>query len=124
MGKQPVQQLIFSDEEIASGRLATTQAISGTGSLAIIGHFLSNFMFCKLIHIPNPTWGNHTAIFNRAGVEVKKYTYYKPETRGFDFEGMIDSIMSMQPGEAILLHACAQNPTGVDPTPEQWNTIV
>lgn len=122
--KKPVQQLIFSDDCIASGRLATTQAISGTGSLAMIGQFLSNFMGCKVIHCPKPTWGNHPAIFKRAGLDSALYTYYKKETRGFDFEGMLEAMNSMNPGDAILLHSCAQNPTGVDPTEEQWLEIV
>jgi len=122
--KKPVQQLIFSEATIAAGNIATTQAISGTGSLAMIGQFLASFMNCKVIHVSDPTWGNHTAIFNRAGLEVKKYTYYKPATRGFDFDGMISSFSAMQPGDAILLHAVAHNPTGVDPTPDQWNAIV
>jgi len=122
--KRPVQQLIFSDAEIDSGNLATVQALSGTGSLSIIGQFLCNFMGCKTIHLPDPTWGNHNAIFKRAGLESKKYTYYKPETRGFDFEGMLASLQQIPAGDAVLLHSVAQNPTGVDPTPEQWNDIV
>jgi len=122
--KKPVQQLIFSDAEIASGNLATAQALSGTGSLSIIGQFLSSIMGCKTIHLPDPTWGNHNAIFKRAGLESKKYTYYKPETRGFDFEGMLASLQQIPAGDAVLLHSVAQNPTGVDPTPDQWNEIV
>lgn len=121
--KKPVQQLIFSDAEIEKGTIATTQALSGTGSLQMIGQFLCNFMNCKTIHFPKPTWGNHGAIFRRSGLEPKDYTYYKPETRGFDFEGMMACMESMQAGEAILLHACAQNPTGVDPTEAQWQAI-
>jgi aspartate aminotransferase len=122
--KKPVQQLIFSDAAIATGTIATTQSISGTGSLALIGQFLCNFMNCKLMHVSNPTWGNHNAIFKRCGIETKPYTYYKPATRGFDFDGMIADMKKMNKGEAILLHACAQNPTGVDPSEDQWKTIV
>jgi len=92
--------------------------------LALLGQFLSTNMNCKVINVSDPTWGNHTAIFNRAGLEVKKYTYYKPSTRGFDFEGMLTAMDSMNAGECILLHAVAHNPTGVDPTPEQWVAIV
>jgi len=122
--KGPVQKLIFSDATIATGNLATTQAISGTGSLAIIGQFLSSVMNCKTIWLPDPTWGNHNAIFKRAGVEAKKYTYYKPETRGFDFDGMMEALKKIPKGDAVLLHSVAQNPTGVDPTPDQWKKIV
>jgi len=122
--KKPVQGLIFSDAAVASGTIATTQCLSGTGGLQIVGQFLKNNMNCKVIHLPTPTWGNHTAIFKRSGMEPKQHKYYKAETRGFDFEGMIADMGNMNPGEAILIHACAQNPTGVDPTPEQWQTII
>jgi len=122
--KKPVQGLIFSDAEVQSGKLATTQCLSGTGGLQIVGQFLKNNMNCNVIHLPTPTWGNHTAIFKRAGMEPKMHRYYKQETRGFDFEGMIADMANMNAGEAILIHACAQNPTGVDPTPDQWDTII
>jgi aspartate/tyrosine/aromatic aminotransferase len=122
--KKFVQELIFSDAEIAKGTLATTQAISGTGSLAVCGQFMSAFMGIKSIWVSKPTWGNHNAIFKRAGLETKDYTYYKPETRGFDFAGMMAALKAMQPGDAVLIHACAHNPTGVDPTEEQWKAIV
>jgi len=122
--KVHVQKLIFSDEAIATGRIASTQAISGTGSLSMIGQFLSNFMGVKTMWSPSPTWGNHAAIFKRSGLDSKMYTYYKPATRGFDFEGMLEAMKNIPAGDAILLHACAQNPTGVDPTEEQWVQIV
>jgi aspartate aminotransferase len=122
--KKPVQQLIFSDAEIETGNIATAQALSGTGSLSLIGSFLTELKGSKVIHLPSPTWGNHNAIFKRSGFEVKSYTYYKPETRGFDYDGMIASMNEMAAGDVILLHACAQNPTGVDPSDEQWQTIV
>jgi len=122
--KKPVQQLIFSDATVDSGCVATAQALSGTGALSIIGQFLVNLLGCKNMHLPDPTWGNHNAIFKRCGMTVKSYTYYMPETRGFDFDGMIQAISQIPAGDAILLHSCAQNPTGVDPTPGQWAAIV
>lgn len=122
--KEPVQQLLFSDAEIQKGTIATCQALSGTGSLSIVAQFLVNYLGCKTCHQSIPTWGNHPAIFKRGGMEVKSYTYYHPPTRGFDFEGMLASMAEMGKGDAILLHACAHNPTGVDPTEEQWKAIV
>jgi len=122
--KKPVQQLLFSDAEIAKGAIATAQTLSGTGSLSLLGQFLCEVLKCKTIHVSNPTWGNHNAIFKRSGLDIKQYTYYKPDTRGFDFAGMVTSLNAIPSGDAILLHACAHNPTGVDPTEEQWKTIV
>jgi aspartate aminotransferase len=122
--KKPVQQLMFSDAEIEKGTIATSQALSGTGSLSIIGQFYANCMNGKVIWVPKPTWGNHQAIFKRCGLETKDYTYYKPETRGFDFEGMMAAMDTMSSGDMILLHAVAQNPTGVDPSDAQWKEIV
>jgi len=122
--KRPVQELIFSAAEIDSGKIATAQTLSGTGSLQMIGQFLQGSLNVKTVHLPDPTWGNHPAIFKRAGLATAKYTYYKPDTRGFDFEGMMSSLNAIPAGDAILLHSCAQNPTGVDPTEQQWLKIV
>jgi len=74
--------------------------------------------------VSDPTWGNHQAIFSKEGITCKNYPYYHAETRGFDFDGMMAALSGMAAGDAILLHACAHNPTGVDPTPEQWGSIV
>lgn len=73
--------------------------------------------------LADPTWGNHWAIYRDAGLEGKKYTYYKPETRGLDFDGLIADFKAMPNGSLIVMHACAHNPTGVDPTQEQWKQI-
>lgn len=91
----------------------------------MFGEFLQRFPAPgrKDIYIPDPTWGNHWTIFKDAGLEGKKYTYYKPETRGLDFEGLMRSIDQAPNGSFFLLHACAHNPTGVDPTVEQWKQI-
>ena len=66
----------------------------------------------------NPTWANHNQIFTAAGLEVRSYTYYDPNTKGLNLEGMLKDLSNCQPGSIILLHTCAHNPTGVDPTPE------
>lgn len=121
--KKPVQQLLFPDEVVDSGCLATLQALSGTGSLQMVGQFLVS-MGCKKIYGPDPTWGNHPKIMNRAGLDYGTYPYWHQESRGLNFDGMIEAMKKMNEGEAILLHAVAHNPTGVDPTKEQWDKIV
>jgi aspartate aminotransferase len=123
--KRPVQELIFTPEEIDSGSIVTVQALSGTGSLQMISQFMVGFLGVKHIHIPDPTWGNHPAVFKRAGIkEVSKYPYWYAPTRGLDFDGMMAHLKACQPGDAVLLHAVAHNPTGVDPTEDQWKQIV
>jgi aspartate aminotransferase len=101
-----------------------TQSISGTGALRIGGAFLERFYpGAKTIYIPNPSWANHAAVFKDSGLKVEKYRYYNKDTIGLDFDGLIADIKSMPKGSIILLHACAHNPTGVDPTEDQWRAI-
>ncbi|DBA88905.1 hypothetical protein WJX79_000402 [Trebouxia sp. C0005] len=109
---------------LQEGRAATVQSLSGTGSLRVGAEFLALHYPLKLIYIPSPTWANHNKIFPLAGIQIRNYRYYKPSTRGLDFEGMCEDLSSAPVGSVVLLHACAHNPTGVDPTPEQWQGIL
>ncbi|KAG5186051.1 aspartate aminotransferase [Tribonema minus] len=110
-------------------RVAGVQTLSGTGACRVVGELLGKFQGAKAgggrppIYVPNPTWGNHIPIFNNAGMEVRKYRYYDPKTVGLDFEGLIADVEQAPKGSAFLLHACAHNPTGVDPTLDQWRQI-
>lgn len=105
---------------LKSGANATVQSISGTGALRIGAAFLNSYAPKKVVYVPTPTWGNHFPIFRQSGLEVKTYTFYEPKTCGFDFAGAIKDINNIPEKSIILLHACAHNPTGVDPKPEQW----
>jgi aspartate aminotransferase len=73
--------------------------------------------------LSKPTWANHKAIFNNVGIEVAEYPYWNPSTRGLDLEGMLGALEKAPEQSIVLLHACAHNPTGVDPTREQWQRI-
>ncbi|GMH43336.1 hypothetical protein BSKO_11258 [Bryopsis sp. KO-2023] len=108
---------------IEEGRVATIQSLSGTGSLRVAAAFINRFMSGKTVYISNPTWGNHRNIFADAGVEWKYYKYFEPKTVGLDFAGMMEDIKAAPDGSVILLHGCAHNPTGIDPTKEQWEEI-
>ncbi|KAI9592340.1 pyridoxal phosphate-dependent transferase [Syncephalis fuscata] len=110
---------------IADQRVAITQSISGTGALRIGGAFLSRFYEkgAKRIYLPNPSWGNHTPIFKDSGLEVAQYRYFDKQTNGLDLAGMLEDIKAMPKNSIVLLHACAHNPTGVDPTKAQWDQI-
>ncbi|XP_061421701.1 aspartate aminotransferase, mitochondrial [Lethenteron reissneri] len=111
-------------EVIKSGRYITVQCISGTGSLRVGGVFMSRFHQASHdVFLPKPSWGNHTPIFRDSGLQLKAYRYYDPSTCGFDFSGALDDISKIPEKSIILFHACAHNPTGVDPKPEQWKEI-
>jgi len=109
---------------LMEGRVGGVQTISGTGGLRIAGAFFNRFRGQgSAIYLPNPTWGNHTPIMKDAGLDVRQYTYYDPSTCGLDFQGMLADIEAAPSQSVFLLHACAHNPTGVDPTEEQWREI-
>ncbi|XP_040185227.1 aspartate aminotransferase, mitochondrial [Rana temporaria] len=119
-------QLALGDnaEVVQCGRYITVQTISGTGSLRVGASFLQRFYkFSRDVYLPKPSWGNHTPIFRDAGLEVKSYGYYDPKTCGFDSAGALADISKIPEQSIILFHACAHNPTGVDPRKEQWKEI-
>lgn len=108
---------------IKEKRLATVQSLSGTGSLRLAAAFIQRYLPGVKVLISSPTWGNHKNIFNDAGVPWSEYRYFDANTVGLDFNGMIADIKDAPRGSIILLHGCAHNPTGIDPTAEQWEVI-
>lgn len=106
-------------------RNATVQALSGTGALRVGGEFLAKFYpGPKLVLIPTPSWANHKAVFETAGLQTASYRYYDAATRGLDERGLLEDLEAAPEGAILLLHACAHNPTGVDPSPQQWQAIL
>ncbi|XP_047339559.1 aspartate aminotransferase, chloroplastic-like [Impatiens glandulifera] len=118
-------ELLFGadNEVIQQQRVATVQGLSGTGSLRLAAALIERYFPGAKVLISSPTWGNHKNIFNDARVPWSEYRYYDPKTVGLDFDGMMSDIKSAPEGSFILLHGCAHNPTGIDPTPVQWNKI-
>ncbi|KAF8636592.1 hypothetical protein AX17_003403 [Amanita inopinata Kibby_2008] len=107
-------------------RVVSVQTISGTGANHLGALFLSKFYRWTdgpKIYLSNPTWANHQAIFRNVGIEPLNYPYYDPKTIALDFSGLMDALSTAAPRSVFLLHACAHNPTGVDPTQEQWKAI-
>jgi len=121
-----VQKLVFGvDSEILrAGRVVTVQALGGTGALKIGADFLRRFAPAAQVWISDPSWENHRALFENAGFNVNVYPYYDPATRGLNFAGMVGALDRVPPGAIVVLHACCHNPTGVDPSPEQWGRIL
>ncbi|KAI9149159.1 Aspartate aminotransferase [Paramyrothecium foliicola] len=117
-------KLAYGADSPVLDRIAITQTISGTGALRIGAAFLERFYSGdKKIFIPTPSWANHKAVFTDAGLKVEQYRYYNKDTIGLDFEGLVADLKSAPLGSVFLFHACAHNPTGVDPTQEQWKEI-
>lgn len=112
----------WDHKEVDSGRVVTAQTLSGTGALRVIAEFLKKFRPAPL-YVSKPTWGNHKAVFQAAGMDVRDYRYFKPATRGLDIDGMCEDLANCPEGSNVLLHTCAHNPTGVDPTKEEWKRI-
>ncbi len=121
--RSDVQKLVFGDR-IDAGRIAMVQAPGGTGALRVAGEFLARQCSPTRVFLPNPTWANHNAIMQSAGVNVESYSYLADDRRSLNFEAMLNDLSTKtRPGDAVLLHACCHNPTGVDPTADQWKEI-
>ena len=120
------QTLAFADS-IPRERLSSGQSISGTGALRLAATFMGRHypsVGGDKIYLPKPTWGNHTPIFKDGGLHPEGYTYYDPTTKGINMEGLLKDFKALPERSMVLLHACAHNPTGVDPTKAQWREIL
>jgi aspartate aminotransferase len=114
----------YGPEVDVSSTVAGVQSLSGTGACRVGGHFVKRHSSATDIYIPVPTWGNHWAIFRECGLRAKPYRYYSRSTNRLDLEGMLEDLEDAEDGSVVLLHACAHNPTGCDPSPEQQERIL
>ncbi|GAB2804349.1 aspartate/tyrosine/aromatic aminotransferase [Comamonas piscis] len=121
-----VKALVFGaeSEAVTSGRVATVQAVGGTGGLKIGADFLKRLNPQAKVLISDPSWENHRAIFQNAGFEVGSYRYYDAANRAIDFDGMIADLNAAAAGTVAVLHACCHNPTGYDITAAQWDKVI
>jgi aspartate aminotransferase len=109
---------------IQAERVAVFQTPGGTGALRVASEFAAKNFAPARIWLSTPTWPNHPSIFQAAGLELKPYPYLSADRKRLDFQGMLQAIQQeARRGDWICLHACCHNPTGVDPTQEQWNQI-
>jgi aspartate/tyrosine/aromatic aminotransferase len=120
-----VLELLFGRDgaPIASGRAAAVQTPGGTGALRVAADFLSKHFPTARIWFSKPTWANHPQVFAAAGVPCEYYPYLNAAGTGLDFEGMLAGLSTIQSGDVVCLHACCHNPTGIDPTLDQWRRI-
>jgi aspartate/tyrosine/aromatic aminotransferase len=117
-----VQRLMFGDdhEVETSGRAVTSHTPGGTGGLRVAADFMHKHLPKATVWLTQPTWPNHPQIFAAAGVPTKNFPYFNATTNGLAFDEMLAAIQKMPPGDVVLLHGCCHNPTGIDPTPQQW----
>ena len=120
-----VQRLLLGEghEATTSRRARTAQTPGGSGALRVVGDFLANSLPGVTVWISDPTWPNHAGIFSAAKVSLAKYPYFDKTHSRLAISEMLSALNEIPSGDAVLLHGCCHNPSGVDPTPEQWQEI-
>ena len=121
-----VQVLLFGadHEAVTSGRIATLQTIGSSGGLKVGADFIHRWLSGSAVWVSDPSWDNHRAMFEGAGLAVHAYPYYDSQTGGLKFDAMLATLRTMAPKSVVLLHACCHNPTGVDLTHAQWQQLL
>ena len=121
-----VQALLFGagHEAVAAGRVATIQTVGSSGGLKVGADFIKRWLPASAVWVSDPTWDNHRAMFEGAGIAVNTYPYYDAATGGLKFEAMRQALAALPARSIVLLHACCHNPTGVDLSREQWAALI
>ena len=121
-----VQALLFGadHEALRAGRVATLQTVGSSGGLKVGADFIKRWLPGSGVWVSDPSWDNHRAMFEGAGITVGTYPYYDPATGGLRFDAMLAAIAALPPKSVVLLHACCHNPTGVDLSREQWQALI
>ncbi|MFN3166345.1 MAG: aromatic amino acid transaminase [Phycisphaeraceae bacterium] len=119
------RKMLFGESSalVNDGRAVTFQCPGGTGALRVAGDYLAQNHPGATLWLSEPTWPNHPAIFEAAGVAIRTYPYLDAEANALDFSAMLSALDAVKPGDVVLLHGCCHNPTGVDPGREQWHAI-
>ncbi len=121
-----VQSLLFGagHEAVSSGRIATLQTIGSSGGLKVGADFIKRWLPGSAVWVSDPSWDNHRAMFEGAGLAVHTYPYYDSPTGGLKFDAMLATLRTLPAQSVVLLHACCHNPTGVDLTHTQWEQLL
>ena len=122
---EEMSKLIFGTHKVLfENRARTFSTPGGTGALRVAGEFINTCKAGTTIWVSNPTWANHTAVFEAAGLVVKTYPYYDYENKTLDFDAMLAKLKEVSADDVVLLHACCHNPSGMDLSNEQWQQVV
>ena len=124
--RSAVQALLFgtAHEAVTSGRIATLQTIGSSGGLKVGADFIKRWLPDSGVWVSDPSWDNHRAMFEGAGLSVHPYPYYDAGSGGLKFEAMQATLGALPARSVVLLHACCHNPTGVDLTDAQWQQLL
>ncbi len=123
--QKAVQGLVFGADSaiVKSGRVATVQALGGTGGLKVGADFLRRVNPAAKVLISDPSWENHRALFTQAGFTVETFPYYDAATRGIRFDDLMAALRAADAGSIVVMHACCHNPTGCDLSSAQWQQV-
>jgi aromatic-amino-acid transaminase len=123
--RREVQKLLFGADHpaLAQGRIATLQTVGSSGGLKVGADFLKRWLPASEVWVSDPTWDNHRAMFEGAGIRVHTYPYYDA-SGGLAFDAMCTALRRVPERSIVLLHACCHNPTGVDLSRDQWDRLL
>ncbi|MFB2733043.1 amino acid aminotransferase [Shewanella mangrovisoli] len=121
-----ITELAFGSDHsaIIANRIRTVSTPGGTGALRVAGDFIKRCNPNAVLWVSDPTWANHTGLFEAAGITVKTYPYYDYDTKSLKFDEMLSALAQVGPNDVVLFHACCHNPSGMDLTTEQWDKVV
>ncbi|MFB2642627.1 amino acid aminotransferase [Shewanella bicestrii] len=121
-----ITELAFGSDHraIITNRIRTVSTPGGTGALRVAGDLIKRCNPNAVLWVSDPTWANHTGLFEAAGITVKTYPYYDYDTKSLKFDEMLSALAQVGPNDVVLFHACCHNPSGMDLTTEQWDKVV
>ena len=117
-----MQALTFSDA-VDADRLMTIQAPGGSGSLRVAASLILRARPDATVWVSDPTWANHIPLLGGAGLTLKPYPYYDTEKHVIRIDEMLETLRQVPAGDLVLLHACCHNPSGLDPSEDEWRAI-
>ncbi len=117
-----MQRLTFGDD-VDEARLATIQTPGGSGSLRVLASLILRARPDATVWVSDPTWANHIPLLGGAGLKLETYPYYDAEKHILRIDEMLDGLRNLPRGDLVLLHACCHNPSGLDPTEDEWRAI-
>ena len=109
---------------VARDRLAAVATPGGTGAIRQAFELIKQANPKARVFVSDPTWPNHVSILNYLGIEMVKYRYFDTETRGVNFDGMMEDLADVTSDDVVLLHGCCHNPTGANLNLTQWQTVI